>query len=846
MTEAPTLNPSSRRQLLGLAGVCFAVSVATTASLPGASSAASLPMALLGGFGVAAFCYAAEAWPLAIEYRGQTPMVTLKGVPLALGLVFLGPVNTMVAMLLGMAAVLLGNRKHSGIKFIVNLSFTALEVSAAAVVLYAITGSQTVMTDLRAWVGVGAAVAAGDLVAGVAVLIAIRISAGPLELSSLHGFLVGNAITSTVGIPLAVLSALTLAIDVRAGVLLVPFAVLLAQTNRQRHVLSDRYQAVQRLYEFISGLSKTSTTESVLHRVLEQSKSVSGASQAQVLLVGSSIATVWQQQNGALVGEDVPYSPAITLVEMAETGRLIGAEDPMERPVRPLFPDDFDQVLLGGFANAELRGALMLTDRVGGTEQFEAGDVQQVVALAGHAGTALGSSHLLSQVQSEAVRRQRMALRDAATGLPNRNGLLDDRPRLARGAVFVVGIRDMPAFGTSFGHEVSEAVAVRVGSRLQSEGKESGATVARIGAAHFAIRVDRPCDRSESEEWARRLVNTASGPVQRGGLVIDVGVRVGVALAPQHGTDMRELLRAADLALISAQDSHRAVGWFQVERDRETTRRLELASELRAAIEGDNLRLAYQPQVDLATGRVVGVEALARWPHAERGFISPPDFIDIAERTGLIKPLTMWATETAVSQAAAWREQDLDISVAINLSNAAVIDKDASWDIVRIIESHDVPPSSVIMEITESQLLDEHDGGGFLSIFNSAGIQLSVDDFGTGYSSLANLKTLQVNELKIDRAFVQHIHQDRVDQALCAAMVTMARELGLRVVAEGVENAAALDILRELGCDVGQGYFFEHPLPASEIPRAIAELEAITVHGTVTRLQPHAKRRGGG
>ncbi|CAN5724930.1 hypothetical protein BH24ACT15_BH24ACT15_33890 [soil metagenome] len=841
------MQSTSRWRLMLLVWVCIGLSLLLSAySGSLGTDHVAIPLLILGSVAIAVLCYVANIWPLAIVYRSETPMVTLKGVPLAIGLVFLGSLPTFAGMLIGMAIFLIVNARQSGQKLLVNLSGTTLEVWVAAAVLLAIAGQEPTMSDPLGWVAVGAAVAASDLVASLVVLTAIIISGGPLQTGSLKGFVVGNAITSAVGIPLAVLAALTLSIDVWAALLLVHFAVLLAQTNRQRHEMSKRYGAVQRLYEFISGLSKTSTTESVLHQVLERSKSVSGASKAELLLVGTSSATVWQQENGTLVGEDVSQASAVALLAMAETGRLIDAQTPVERPVRPLFPDDFDQVLLGGFTNAELRGVLMLTDRAGSTEHFDAGDVQQVVALAGHAGTALASSHLLSQVQSEAVRRQRMALRDAATGLPNRNGLLDDRPRLPRGAVFVVGIRDMPAFGTSFGHEVSESIAVRVAGRLPSEGQESGATVARIGPAHFAVRVDRPCDRADAEEWARRLVNTASGPVRRGGLVIDVGVRVGVALAPQHGTDMAELLRAGDLALISAQDSHRSFGWFQIERDRETTRRLELASELRAAIDGDNLRLAFQPQVDLATGRVVGVEALARWPHTERGFISPDEFIDIAERTGLIKPLTMWATETAVAQAAAWRARGLDISVAINLSNAAVVDKDISWDIVRIIESHDLPPRSVIMEITESQLLYEHEGSnGALAIFNAAGIQLSVDDFGTGYSSLAHLKTLQVNELKIDRTFIQHIEHDRVDQALCAAMVTMARELGLRVVAEGIETPAARDILQELGCDIGQGYHFEHPLPASEIPRAIAELEAITVHGTVTRLQPHAKRRGG-
>lgn len=179
----------------------------------------------------------------------------------------------------------------------------------------------------------------------------------------------------------------------------------------------------------------------------------------------------------------------------------------------------------------------------------------------------------------------------------------------------------------------------------------------------------------------------------------------------------------------------------------------------------------------------------------------------------------------------------MDISVAINLSNAALQGSDLPWEIVNIVEEYDLPPGAVIMEITESQILDELDGqSGALSVFNAAGIQLSVDDFGTGYSSLAHMKRLEVQELKIDRAFVTNMGVDAVDRSLTSAMISMARELGLRVVAEGVEDDAALALLQDMACDVGQGYLFERPQPASELPRAVAELEA-TLNGNVTRLQ---------
>ncbi len=778
----------------------------------------------------------AEAWPLTLEYRGETSAFTLNGVPLALGLVFLGPVPTLLARVLGTVVVLRLFRRQATIKLLVNLAGMTLEVWLAARVFALLAAEPVFMNSPQGWVAVGAAVVAADTVTGLVVLLAIRLSVGPLE-GGLRGFVSGHAINFAIVIPLAVLSALVMSVDLRTVVLLAPFAVLLGRTNRQRHVLGERFASVERLYGFISDLSTSSNIEVVVHRILLQACAVSGATRAQLLILGSQVATIWWLEDAVLTGEDIAIDAAASFLHLADGGILLQPGGYIEPDHQLVLPAAYEQVLAGRFANAQLRGALIISDRAGNLALFDEGDVPLVVALAGHAGTALGSAHLLGRVQGEAIRRERLALIDEPTGLRNRNGLLDQRPRLPHGAVFLVGIRDLTSFSTGFGHEVAEAIAIEVGLRLEDAATPHGAIVARITRDQFAVTVDGAIDAVLGDGIARELVTAASGQIERGGLVLNVDVQVGVSLAPAHGTEMRELLRAADRALTEAQADRRVIGWFEFERDRETTRRLELASELREAIDKDQLTLAYQPKVDLQTGHVIGVEALARWPHATRGFVDPAEFIDIAERTGLIRPLTLWATRTAVEQASRWHAGGLPISLAINLSNATLDDVDVPWQIAAIIEEYEMPLGSVILEITESEkLLDSAGNGGSLSVLNAKGIPLSMDDFGTDYSSLAQMKALQVEELKIDRGFVTNLATDATDRAMCAAIITMGHELGMRVVAEGIEDADALRLLTAMGCDVGQGYYFARPVPAALLPTTVREIEAMTVEGNLRRL----------
>lgn len=786
----------------------------------------------------------AEAWPLSLEHRGETFAFTLNGVPLAVGLVFAGPLGLLVGRLIGTAVTLAGFHHQSRLKIAVNLVGMSLEIWAACHSFSLITRGVVDMGQPAGWAAVAAAVIVADTVTGGVVLAAIRLSVGRLEVGAVKAVLVGNVINFAVGIPLAMLTALTLSIDLRSAVVLIPVALLLAQTNQQRHTLSTRLGTTQQLYRFISDLAEPTTVTETLERVLEKAQAVMGATHASLVLLDGERAHAWHVVADGVTSREVAPRPVERLMDEAAAGLLLVPGDALLVRYGQLLTTEPEQVLVVRVLQADVRGLLVLADRAGNLALFDGDDVQVLNAIAGHAGTALAEAGLLERLRSDARERERMALTDGQSGLPNRDGLLATQPLLRDGSVMIVEIRDLTEFEAGFGHAVAAGIAGTVGELIGATVADGDHDiVARLGIGRYAVVCPGPVSQADAAARARHLAAAASGPVQQGDLVIDVGVRVGVALAPQHGTVVAELLRAADRGLREANEEDRAVGWFDVGRDRETTRRLELASELRVAIEEGHLRLAYQPKVDLSSGRVVGLEALARWPHAQRGFIAPSEFIDVAERTGLIRPLTMWALRASLQQMVVWARDGLVMPVAVNLSNAALLDADIAREIVALIDRYALPPGSVVLEITESQMMgDVQRGSGVLSIFNAAGIPLSVDDFGTGYSSLAHLKLLDVQELKIDRAFITNLAADPTDRALCSAIIGMAQELGLQVVGEGIEDAAALQILRDLGCQVGQGHFFARPVPASQLPAVVADIEGRLADGSIARLQDRARR----
>ncbi len=418
------------------------------------------------------------------------------------------------------------------------------------------------------------------------------------------------------------------------------------------------------------------------------------------------------------------------------------------------------------------------------------------------------------------------ATHDVLTGLPNRSFLqrrLEQEAQLAHesnipAALLLLDLDRFKEVNDTLGHTVGDLLLQKIGSRLQSHLRPAD-LIARLGGDEFAI-VLPATDAAGAIHAARALLRALDASILVHGHAFSIGGSIGIALTPQHGYDFTTLLRYADVAMYVAKRSQSGLAEYSPEVDQHSPRKLALMSELRQAIADDGLLIHYQPKVSFSLGRMVGVEALVRWPHLEHGLIPPDDFIPLAERTGLIGPLTRWVLERAVRQCRDWKQSGLLVNVAVNLSTHTLYDPTLLSTVTDLLQLYEVAPSQLTLEITESMLMDEPERAQLIvAHLRAFGVSIAIDDFGTGYSSLAYLKRLPIDEVKIDKAFVfgLGVDADPADAAIVQAVVAMARPLQCEVVAEGVESAETWTFLQELGCDLAQGYYFSRPLPAAAL-----------------------------
>jgi diguanylate cyclase (GGDEF)-like protein len=437
---------------------------------------------------------------------------------------------------------------------------------------------------------------------------------------------------------------------------------------------------------------------------------------------------------------------------------------------------------------------------------------------------------LLAVYKNASVSREQehASLHDSLTGLPNRKYLLrdaDDALAAARqdGTGLALCLLDLDRFkevNDTLGHQVGDRLLQLVAARLRAAVRPTD-TVARLGGDEFAVMF-RGVDAEEAETLTRRLLAAFDDVFAGDGMFFDLDVSIGVAMHPHHADSFESLLRRADVAMYLAKHDRGGFRMYDPALDRHSTERLALLGELRRAIDDGQLVLHYQPKAELATGRVVGVEALARWYHPVRGLVPTDVFVPLAEQTGLMRPLTDHVVRAAVSQIAAWRDAGIEITVAINISVRDLHDPQFAVSLRETCERAGVPAQLVQLEITEGTLIDDPARTeDVLRELADFGVALSLDDFGTGYSSLRHLKRLPVKEIKIDRSFVQRLHLDADDAAIVRSIIDLGDALGLRVVAEGVETLETWRRLAAMGCDEAQGWYLARPMAA---PNATAWL----------------------
>jgi diguanylate cyclase (GGDEF)-like protein len=422
----------------------------------------------------------------------------------------------------------------------------------------------------------------------------------------------------------------------------------------------------------------------------------------------------------------------------------------------------------------------------------------------------------------QAVLNEHEARHDRVTGLSNREDVARVLERALHRAdrqgwqvgVLMIGLERFKEINETLGHRRGDLVLAEVAKRLSDVTGPSD-VAARLGGDEFALILGRVSGVGECVSIAERALASLAAPVMIRGVELDVGATAGVACHPGHGETFDALLRHADVARSRANAAHRPAVVYSADFDEHGVERLTLISELGTAIDADELELVFQPQIELETGRLRAVEALVRWPHPERGELSPEAFIEPAEHTGVIRRLTLWVIQSALAQSERWRAAGLDLRVAVNLSVRSIT-PDLPRDLAIILDGHD--PDRLELEITETVGMVDAEGSlAVLEQLTALGVRLSVDDFGTGFSSLAYLKQLPVSAIKIDRSFVMEMDSEASDRAIVRSTVDLARHLGMEVVAEGVESEAAMAELRALGCHLAQGFAISPPLGAQAL-----------------------------
>jgi diguanylate cyclase (GGDEF)-like protein len=772
-----------------------------------------------GAWGITAILLSAmvasEIPMLNFVIRRQTLIFTLAEIPLVLALYFLPPLS--VVLIASLSALITQKRRRlSPTKVWFNVAKTAAATSLAGLVLLALPPMQDVGSGT--WATLFAAVSAYNLAALASVVAVISIvqgaQAGRQVVRTAVPNLVTVAVNVTVGLVVLIVLKATWWSVLLLGALVAALALVYrsyAQFFRQHRTLGDMYDLTRAVTE--SGQDGT-LADALLGRVRA--------------LMHAEYATLWLPAQGrhpevlltARVDDpgllDFARTPEIVRErvrnghETLALGARLGGDEAVRATLRGGGVKDVIIVPLR--SGQAVIGSLEVVNRLGDTGHFMPGDVPVFETVAAHAAVALENSRLVDRLRYDAHH-------DGLTGLPNRrrvSGALEEAVRVrAPGevvAVLLFDVADLRRVNESLGHAAGDKVLVEVASRLRACAP-SAALVGRPGGDEFVVTL-RLENTDAALDLAGELREQIRDEMVFGELTLNVDTAVGVVVHPDHGSDPATLLQRVDLAAMAAKATPGGVQLFSPALESRSMHRLGLAADLRRALDNDELEVYFQPKVTLSDRRLVGVECLARWEHPAHGAVSPEDFVAVAEHTGQLGRLTEVVIKEGLRRSRDWADLENPLNVSVNLSARTLTDPHFPARVQELLAEYAVPAERLTFEIKEAGVLDGTDRPmPTLRRLRDIGVRLSVDDFGTGYSSLSYLRRLPVHEVKVDQSFVQGMATDPVDLAIVNAVVTLSQQFGLTVVAEGVESELTLELLQDIGCEVGQGFLFSRPLP---------------------------------
>ncbi len=601
--------------------------------------------------------------------------------------------------------------------------------------------------------------------------------------------------------------------------------------------LRHAYRRLEVLYGFTEHVSGALDVDTVVSTTLGQVKDLLRVEQVELALLESDIlirCTIGGAGRVvARVDEPVDdHLHALELRVIAHDKPFIASLDMADADLARMLADRGMKHLMAAPLHSDtgVIGALLVADRAHENTIFTTEELQLLSTLANHVSVAFQNGKLVERLRDE-------SLHDSLTGLANRTNfqgaLAELDGQTGTSAVMLMDLDRFKEVNDTLGHESGDILLREISRRISELVGDRG-TIARLGGDEFAVLLPSVDSAIDAAATAEELLSALEQPFPVGDLNLEVGASIGVVISPDHGTDAATLLQRADVAMYAAKEARSGVELYNPDHDEYSPRRLVLANELRHAIDRGQLTVHYQPKADLRTGDVTGVEALLRWHHPEYGFIPPDEFIPLAEHTGSIRALTRWVLAAAISQAGQWRRKGVDLDVAVNLSMRSLLDMGLPDEVENLLRRAGLDARSLTLEITESTIMaDPVRSMGVLHDLSDLGTTLSIDDFGTGYSSLSYLKRMPVGEVKVDRSFVMNMASDDNDLVIVRSTIDLARNLGLQVVAEGVEDRPTWDQLAVLGCDAAQGYYLGRPMPVTQLDHWLAAQRTETATSAV-------------
>jgi diguanylate cyclase (GGDEF)-like protein len=772
---------------------------------------------------------AAELLLVRLHVGGRVCHFSLGMLPFCVGLFVVAPVPLVIANLVGLVIASVWQRDRPAV---VAMSFGmyALNCSLAIVVFRAIANPSDAFS-LLSWVAVVVAVVARLCADYPLFALGSALRGGEFRIDvvgSAPYTLVADVVIATV----AFLSVHMVVVDPTTAWLLGGLGLLMAFAYRSYTRLLNTNESLERLYVSTQQIERARDHQASIQSLLDQTIELLGADTAELTFLPTDV-------DPAIVvvsGRDRPFEqlPTEIAAQMAEerAAELIGLED-VDAPEPDAEFAGFDEGASAQLKRQILTAPLKGPGGIAGTlrvsmnwgDTFGDSDRQLLEMFANHASVALHNSKLIAELRAEVAQREHQAMHDRLTALPNRvmfdlqtRHALDRREEGELVAVMLVDLDRFKEVNDTLGHEHGDELLELLGDRLGYLTEGDRVTVARLGGDEFGILLRDVHTEAQVDQMASQVKQIIETPAEIAGVVIDVGASLGLAVAPRDGDDATTLLQRADVAMYVAKAGHRGVVRYEPGADPYSSRRLSLAADLRRAVENGEIETHYQPITSLDVDSPIAVEALARWNHPEHGPVPPDVFIPIAEQSGLIRDLTFLVLDDSLAQARSWRSQGFEMAVGVNLSVRCLTDDDLVARIGRHLDLAGADPASLKLEVTEGTIMaDPVRAIAVLEDLHSLGVSLAIDDFGMGFSSLNQLKRMPVSQLKIDRSFVSGLPDDREDAVIVHSVIELGHNLGMEVVAEGVEDRASLEYLRSLGCDAVQGFYLSPPLPAHEL-----------------------------